>query len=204
MIALYAVSGSPFVWKVQLALEAKGLAYEYKPLSISEGDTKKESFLALNPRGKAPVLVDNGFVISESNAIIEYLEEKYTAHPQWPKDVQKRASARRQALEIADYLNPHIRTLMMQTLMNKGEPDKAVIAEAKASLKAEIVKLTFDETLTLVDFTLYPFIALAKRIEMRQPQHGVGECFSPALKTWMQKIEGLPYFEKTIPPHWKS
>ena len=76
---LYYGSGSPYAWRVQLALEHKALPYERKVLSFSAGDTRKPEFLALNPRHRVPVLVDGDFVLYESNAIVEYLDEAYPA-----------------------------------------------------------------------------------------------------------------------------
>ena len=76
-IVLYYGSGSPYAWRVQLALEHKALPYERKVLSFSAGDTRKPEFLALNPRHRVPVIVDGDFVLYESNAIVEYLDEAY-------------------------------------------------------------------------------------------------------------------------------
>ena len=95
-LVLYYGSGSPYAWRVQLALEHKALPYERKVLSFSAGDTRKPEFLALNPRHRVPVLVDGDFVLYESNAIVEYLDEAYpaTGAPLFPG---RRAHARARA-----------------------------------------------------------------------------------------------------------
>jgi glutathione S-transferase len=55
------------------------------------------------------------------------------------------------------------------------------------------------------DFTVYPIIALALRMQDRkQPQIGIRESLGPRLTAWMRHVEALPYFERTYPPHWKS
>ncbi len=59
---LYA-SGSPYAWRVWLAAEHKGIAYELKTLSFDAGDLKRPGFLALNPRHRVPVIVDNDFTL---------------------------------------------------------------------------------------------------------------------------------------------
>ncbi len=89
-ITLYYGSGSPYAWRVQLALEHKALPYERKVLSFSAGDTRKPEFLALNPRHRVPVIVDGDFVLYESNAIVEYLDEAYAGRgaPLFPGDVR--------------------------------------------------------------------------------------------------------------------
>jgi glutathione S-transferase len=201
-IELYAISGSPFVWKVQLAL--KKLDYDFKLLSASEGDTKKPAFLALNPRGKAPVLVDNGFVLYESSVIIDYLEDKYPQNPLWPQDLQEKALAKRAVLEIQDYIHPHVSKIMREILMNKNEPSLELVEESKAALAKELSAFNFERPLGAVVFTLYPMLALMQRVERRKPIYKVGEVFTPKAMAFMKKIESLPYFEKTVPPHWKG
>ena len=96
-LTLYYGSGSPYAWRAQLALEHKALAYELKVLSFSAGDTRKPEFIALNPRHQVPVLVDGDFVLYESNAIVEYLDEAFPGRgaPLFPGDVKARAIARR-------------------------------------------------------------------------------------------------------------
>ena len=77
MIDFYYLSGSPFAWRVWLALEHKDLKYKRINVSFEKGDLRTEPYLALNPRGKAPVIVDGDMAIYESAAILEYLEDKY-------------------------------------------------------------------------------------------------------------------------------
>ena len=95
MITLYYGSGSPYAWRVQLALEHKALEYERKVLSFSAGDTRKPEFLALNPRHRVPVIVDGDFVLWESNSIIRYLANKWAAHALLPVDPRRRAEVDR-------------------------------------------------------------------------------------------------------------
>ena len=65
-------SGSPFAWRVLLALEVKRLTYQSTLLQFSKGEHKATEFLKLNPRGKVPVLKDDGFVLNESVAIMGF------------------------------------------------------------------------------------------------------------------------------------
>jgi glutathione S-transferase len=115
-IVLYYGSGSPFAWRVQLALEHKGLPYERKVLSFSAGDTRKPEFVALNPRHRVPVIVDGDFVLFESNAIVEYLEDAYPASGArlFPGDARTRALARRLIMEVDNYFDEAIDPLTTQ------------------------------------------------------------------------------------------
>ena len=71
---LFSFSGSPYGWRVLLARGAKGLEYELHYLEASEGEHRTPEYLALNPRGKVPVLRDGDIVVYESVAILAYLE----------------------------------------------------------------------------------------------------------------------------------
>ena len=76
MIEVHAFA-TPNSVKVVIALEELGLAYDLKPVNVRAGEQKAQAFLALNANGKVPVLVDDGFVLTESAAILVHLAEKY-------------------------------------------------------------------------------------------------------------------------------
>lgn len=75
MIKFY-LSGAPNPNKVALFLEEAGLAYEAIPVDTRKGDQHRPEFLALNPNGKVPVIVDGDAVVFDSSAILLYLGEK--------------------------------------------------------------------------------------------------------------------------------
>ncbi|MES1945317.1 hypothetical protein PC39_14417 [Salinisphaera sp. PC39] len=78
MIDLY-TSATPNGWKVSIALEELGLDYETHPILLSKGEQKQDWYLALNPNGRIPTIVDRdegGYVVFESGAILQYLAEK--------------------------------------------------------------------------------------------------------------------------------
>lgn len=214
-LTFYYLSGSPFSWKVWLSLERKEIPYDLKILSADAGDLKTPQFLALNPRGKVPVIVDDGFVLSKSSAIVEYLEEKYTASGAslWPVDPKARALARKTAIEGDSFIYPSVRRLVVHLLLRKeGQPDASVIADAKASLAGELATLEHKihgsfisgSDPSAADFSIYPFLAVLGRVAARKPEHQIGAVVPDGLKTWMQGIEALRYFNTTIPPHWRN
>lgn len=75
MISLY-TSATPNGHKVSIALEEMGLDYDLKAIDLMQGEQKTAEFLALNPNGRIPVIVDDGFPVFESGAILVYLAEK--------------------------------------------------------------------------------------------------------------------------------
>jgi len=212
-ITLYLGSGSPFAWKVWLALEHKGLPHDTKVLSFQAGDLRTDEFAALNPRRKVPVLVDGEFALYESAAIIEYLEDQYPDRgpPLWPEEPRARALARRIAAEADGYFYPAGRRLMVQTLFrpdDDGDPDE--IAAARDALAKELARWEqvvgdgwLAGELGAADFAFYPQLAMVQRLAEKRPRHGVAELIGPRLTAYAARMRALPIVEKTWPPHWK-
>jgi glutathione S-transferase len=212
-LTFYCGSGSPYAWKVWLALEHKRIPYDFKLLSFDRGDLRTPEFRAINPRGQVPAIVDNGFVLWESMAIVEYLEERYPQQPLLPRDVTARATVRRLMLEADNHLYAVQSDLMNATLYRAADAaeDPARIAAGQSALLEELLRwdaLLSGEylagPLSLADFTAYPYVRLVRRIDDRQPKNGLGDRMPARLRAWMQRIEALPYYGKTIPPHWKG
>jgi glutathione S-transferase len=91
MIDLY-TAATPNGWKISIALEELGLAYDVHPLSFSKQEQKAEWYLKINPNGRIPAIVDranDGFAIFESGAILIYLAEK--TGKLMPKDAKGRS-----------------------------------------------------------------------------------------------------------------
>ena len=107
-LTFYYGSGSPYAWRVWLALEHKRIAYELKTVSFSAGDLAKPEYVALNPRSKVPAITDGDFSLYESAAILEYLEEQYsTGKVLFPGSVRQRATIRRLVREADEYAQGH-------------------------------------------------------------------------------------------------
>jgi glutathione S-transferase len=87
-ITFYWGSGSPYSWRVHLALEHKGLQYESQLLHFDKQEHQSPQMLKMNPRGRVPVLKDGDYVVFESVAVLYYLDLKY------PSLWYRRSSAR--------------------------------------------------------------------------------------------------------------
>lgn len=213
-ITFYYGSGSPFAWRVWLALELKGVEYTQKMISFSDREHKSPEYLALNPRGKVPLIVDDGFALYESAAIVEYLDERYAQGVRlFPGDVRQRAVVRRLVQEADQYLGTSMEGLLNQVLFRPREQwDDARIAKAREQFAAEIAAweaivtgpLLAGADLSAADLTAYPHLALALRLDKRKPDLDIAGLVGPRMRAWMTKVEALPCFEKTIPPHWKK
>ncbi len=210
-LTFYYGSGSPYAWRVWLALEYKHIAYELKTMSFSAGDLRKPEYLAINPRRKVPAIADDGFTLYESVAIIEYLDEKYAGSKLFPGDVRQRALVRRMVQETDQYYAVAMEQLVDQVLFTAPEKwDAGEISEGRQGLTKELnvwESLIQGDylagVLSAADFTLYPLIALTLRMEKKKPDLDLRSAIGPKISAWMQRIESLPYFQKTWPPHWK-
>ena len=107
-LQLYTFWRSSASYRVRIALSMKGLDYQSVPKHLLRegGEQRKPDYLAVNPQGLVPALVDDGFVIPQSVAICEYLEELYPAPPLLPGTAHDRATVRGMALAIACDIHP--------------------------------------------------------------------------------------------------
>jgi glutathione S-transferase len=182
-------------------------------MSFSAGDLKRAEFLAINPRGKVPAIVDDGFALYESVAINEYLEEQYKSSPPlFPGDVRQRALVRRLVQEADQYYAIAMEKIVDQVLFTPQEKwDLTAIAQARAALAGELQRwesaasagFLAGSQVSAADFTLYPLIALTQRMQKKKADLDVAAIIGPAVAAWMKRVEALPYFAKTWPPHWK-
>jgi glutathione S-transferase len=205
-------SGSPYAWKVQLALEYKAIPYERRLLSFSAGDTKKPEFRALNPRGRVPTIEDGGFILYESNAIVEYLDEAYAARGPalFPGDARQRALVRRLICEIDNYTWPAAEKLLDEAFKKPEEIDRAAVDRSRTGVIDELGMLArtmrgdyLAGTLSAADFALYPLVAFLFRVEQKKlPDLGAAAMLPLEVAAWRTRIESLPFIDRTIPPHW--
>lgn len=213
-ITFYYGSGSPYAWRAWFGLEYKQVPYELKSLSFTAGDLKTPEYLRINPRGKVPTIVDGEFSLYESPTILEYLEEKYpkSGKPLFPGDVRQRALVRRIVNEADQYLSSANRRILESVLFTKKEEwDATAIARGREALQKELASFEgllngefFAHALSAADFTVYPMIALALRMDIRKPDLNVKGLIGPKTAAWMKRIEALPLFDRTYPPHWKQ
>jgi glutathione S-transferase len=208
-IVFFYGSGSPYAWKVWLALEHKQLPYDLRALSFQAGEMHKPEFLKINPRGMVPALTDGDHIVFESSVIIEYLEDAYPARPLLPRVPGGRAHARRVGAEADLYFGIAVRRLLRSTLFRRaGDGDPREIAASRDALAPEIVwaeRTCADGFVTgepsAADYSIYPWLAMLRRLEERQPDHGFR--LPASLRRYMGVVESLPFLERTIPPHWK-
>lgn len=124
---LYTYFRSSAAYRVRIALNLKGLKtdYRYVHLIKNGGEQHRPEYLALNPQGRVPTLVDDGHVLTQSLAIIEYLEETHPEPPLLPKDALGRARVRALAQVIACDIHPINNQRILKYLDQELHADEA-------------------------------------------------------------------------------
>jgi glutathione S-transferase len=209
-LQFYYGSRSPFAWTVWLALEHKEIPHVVRRVMFDSGEMQSPAFLAMNPRGQVPVIDDDGFVLYESAAILEYLDAKYGTRSLFPADLERRSLVRQLICETHAYLYERAGDLLGITLFTRTPAPAEDVELARDSLSAELDRFEgalhgdwFVGELSAADLTIYPQLRVIRRVSERQPQHGP-DLIPPKLSGFMARIEALPYYERTTPPHWRE
>ena len=110
---LYTYFRSSAAFRVRIALNLKGLPYEAAFVHLAKGEHRQPAYAAIDPQALLPTLLDDGRTLTQSLAIMEYLEEKHPSPPLLPKDALGRARVRSLSLLVACEIHPlnNLRTL---------------------------------------------------------------------------------------------
>jgi maleylacetoacetate isomerase len=127
-VKLYGYFRSSAAYRVRIALNLKGLAYDAVPVHLVRdgGEQHAAAYRALNPQELVPALEDEGRVLTQSLAIIEYLDETHPEPPLLPADPAGRARVRALALQIACEIHPLNNLRVLQVLKRDFGLDEAV------------------------------------------------------------------------------
>src|SRR5882757_9858273 len=118
-LTLYWGSGSPFSWRVLLALEHKGLQFESQLLHFDKQEQQSPQMLKMNPRGRVPVLKDGDYVVFESVAILYYLDRKYPEPPLFGRNAEEGGVIMRVVCEYQAYAEPSLMKLVSHFLYRR-------------------------------------------------------------------------------------
>jgi maleylpyruvate isomerase len=115
-------------YRVRIALNLKGLAYRQAPLDLRTGAQRSEAYRALNPQGLVPALeLDDGTVLTQSPAILEWLEEAHPAPPLLPDGTHGRATVRAMAALVACDIHPINNLRVLAALRTDLGADEAAV-----------------------------------------------------------------------------
>ena len=161
-------------YRVRIALNLKGLSAEHLPHHLRKGEQRDPAYLAINPQGLVPTLQDGGAVITQSLAIIEWLEETHPEPPLLPKEPLRRAKVRAFAMALACDTHPVQNLKVLARLRELGLPEETVtewaawanregLAACETLITNEPGPFCFGDAPTLADLCLVPQLANARR-----------------------------------------
>lgn len=175
---LYTYFRSSAAFRVRIALNLKGLAYEPQFVHLAKGEHRRPEYAGRYPQALLPTLVVDGHALSQSIAIMEYLEETHPRPPLLPADAVGRARVRSLALLVACEIHPlnNLRTLQYLR-KGLGQSEEQVktwyrhwIADGLSKLEAEMQapgtgRYSHGDIPTMADCCLVPQVFNAKRYE---------------------------------------
>jgi len=203
---LYNYFRSSASYRVRIALALKGLDYDYKPVHLAKNEQFTESYAAVSAARLVPLLKDGAHLLTQSMAIIEYLDETHPQPPLLPPDAAGRARVRALALDIACEIHPLNNLRVLRYLVRDlklGEEDKdrwyrhwveTGLETVERQLAASPGTYCHGDTPTMADCMLVPQIFNAKRFNCRLDHvPNVTRVFGACMK--------LDAFERTRPEH---
>ena len=201
---LYNYYRSSASYRVRIALALKGLDYDYRAVHLAKNEQFKESYTAVSSSRLVPLLIDGEHALTQSMAIIEYLDETYPQPPLLPATPAERARVRALAQDIACEIHPLDNLRVLRYLvreMKVSEDDKnrwyrhwveTGLEVVESRLAAQPATYCHGDTPTLADCALVPQIFNAQRFECRLDHvPNVMRVFETCMK--------LPAFEQTRP-----
>lgn len=217
-IDVYWGSGSPYSWRILLALEHKRLAYTSHVLDLGKQEHKAPQMLALNPRGRVPMLKDGDYPVFESLAVLYYLDLKYPEPSIFGRTAEEAGVIMRVICEYQAYVDPPLMKITDAVFRQRlaGREDELTTAMHAVASEARTIEMRMSKGDWVVgdaygaaDMVIFPGIQLLLRA-LQRPEAGVLssrflplEVNYPALARWLARIEALPGYARTFPPHWR-
>lgn len=179
MLRLYSYYRSSAAYRVRIALQLKGLDWNYVPVNLLKGEQHSGGYRAVNPQALVPAIEVDGHALTQSLAIIEWLEERYPNPPLLPPEPLLRARVRALAYQVAMDIHPlnNLRVVnYLKEQMNLDESQKLQwyrhwIAEGFQAVEQSLRRAGCDgcfclgETATLADICLVPQVYNALRFD---------------------------------------
>ena len=205
-MTLYSYFRSSAAYRVRIAFNLKGLSYDTVSIHLQKegGMNRKPAYRAINPQMRVPALrLDSGELLTQSLAIIEWLEETHPEPPLLPKDPLRRAKIRAFALVLACDTHPVQNLKVLARLRELGLPEEAVtgwaawanregLSACEELIAGEAGPFCFGAAPTLADLCLVPQLANARRF-------GVDLAAYPRLLRAEESAKNLKAFADAAP-----
>ncbi len=182
-----------------------GIPFEFELVDLTKGQSHTPDYLALNPTGRTPTLIDGDFTVWESTAIMQYLASR-KPNTLWPDDARARADIMRwQSWGLAHFGKEACEPLLFQRIVKQivklGPPDETIVAKGLECFNREAAMLDahlatqpylVGNTVTLADFSVAAPLFYAERA-------GLPLASYPNVKDWFARVSALPCWKETMP-----
>lgn len=207
MTTLYGYFRSSAAYRVRIALNLKGLAFDQTIVNLVKGEQREETNLARHPQGLVPTLeTDDGVRLTQSLAICEYLDEQHPEPPLLPADAEGRARVRALAQLVACEIHPLNNLKVLKYLVHELKIDDDAklawyrhwIAEGFTALEARLAneagtgQFCHGDSPTLADICLVPQVFNAERFECDLSAY-------PTIQRITDNCRALPAFRQAAP-----
>lgn len=205
MMKLYGLPPSPNTWQVRALAAHLGIAVDFVALDFAKGETRTPEFLAINPTGRTPALVDGDFKLWETLAVMQYLAGKVDT-TLWPNDARTRADITRwQSWTLAHWTRdawaPALTERLIKQIFKLGPPDEAVLTKATEAFNKEAAmldshlsrhKFLVGGALTIADFAAAAPLFYAKQSGLPIEPH-------KHIQAWFERVAALPCWRESAP-----
>lgn len=201
MLKILGRATSANVQKVVWLCDEIGLAFEREDLGGPFGGTDTPEYLALNPNRRVPTIIDDGFVLWESNACVQYLASRHAAGSWYPDDLQVRADAVRwMDFALGTLAGAHVPVFHGLIRTPPDKRDASAIAAGRDDFSRQLAVLdrylrdrdyVAGDTITIGDIPAAPFVFRWFNLDIEREDY-------PGLRAWYDRLAARPAFRKNV------
>ncbi len=218
-IEIYWGSGSPFAWRVLLAAALKHILFTSHQLQFSQKDHKAPAYLALNDRGEVPVLREGDVTLTESIAIMAYLDGRFPDPPLFGTDAATTAEIWRWIFATVYHVEPSANRIIGPAFARAIDGHADDMRAAAGDLHAEFARFETvlgsrpwlaGETVSAADIVAHTYVAFFLRIAARDTLRHLDLGFDTLserysnVDAWCTRTAALPGYDEAYPPHWRD
>lgn len=217
---LYWISGSPYSWRVMLTLGYKSIPYKSHRIDGSTREHKSPDYLRINPRGQVPTLTVNGTAITESVAIMSFLEKSHPEPALFGNDPLETGHIWETIFEFENYVRDLLSVEIVRPLLRGLAQDNPDTMRSSASSVRDAVQwmehalenseYLAGDRVSAADIVALPNMQMLARVGRRpeavEMKLGLDDFNAtlPAIGAWLSRMEAIPGYDAAYPPHWRS
>lgn len=210
-------SGSPFAWRVLMAAELKAIPFVSRRLQFSSKEHKTPAYRAINARGEVPALHDGNLVLTESLAILAYLDARHPDPPLFGRSAAATGQIWRWISILLYHFEPQSDRIVDAAFAGTVAECEDRIRRAAVNLHAELARVETaverfpwlgGDDVSAADLVAHAdlefFLRIAGRDEIVRLGLGFDDLATryPAITAWRDRTTGIEGYERAYPPHW--